>query len=292
MSSPAEAAPAVIITGSSSGIGAACAAELDRRGFRVFAGVRSEADGQRLQDRASPRLRPVLLDVTDQEAIAAAAASVGGALGSAGLGGLVNNAGIVLAGPLEVLPIEELRRQFEVNVFGPMAVTQAFLPLLRAARGRIVNISSISGRVAAPYLGPYAASKFALEAFSDSLRLELRRCGVSVSLVEPGNVATPIWEKSQAAADELVERLEDRVTQEQKDLYEADLHLLRETTERFAAGAMPVEKVVRAVVHALCARRPKARYPIGWRTRAASLLLACLPAGLRDRIVQREMGLA
>src|SRR6266568_4897165 len=160
----------VVVTGASTGIGEACALRLDRRGFRVFAGVRREVDGGALKQKASSRLTPILLDVTDASSIKSAAAAVVAALGEEGLSGLVNNAGIAIAGPLEFLPIDELRRQFEVNVIGQIAVTQAFLPLLRKGHGRIVNMGSIAGKSALPFTGPYCASKFALEALTDSLR--------------------------------------------------------------------------------------------------------------------------
>ena len=166
----------MVITGASTGIGAASAVELGRRGFRVFAGIRKDSDGERLRGQ-SPQIVPLALDVTDTCQIAAAAESVGQAVQEAGLAGLVNNAGIVVAGPLEILPLDQLRLQLEVNVVGQIAVTQAFLPLLRKARGRIVNISSVNGRIAPPYMAPYAASKHALEALNDALRVELRAGG-------------------------------------------------------------------------------------------------------------------
>ncbi|MBP88693.1 MAG: short-chain dehydrogenase/reductase [Planctomycetaceae bacterium] len=285
----------VLITGSSTGIGEACAIELDRRGFRVFAGVRCEQDGQRLVQQTSSRLVPVLLDVTDANAIAQATQTITEATRDSGLAGLVNNAGITVAFPLEFLPLDELRRQLEVNLIGPVAVTQAMLPLLRAAQGRIVNMSSISGRVAAPYVGAYAASKHALEALSDSLRVELRHFGVTVSLVEPGDVDTPIWQKSREAAnrlgDKMAEELSDRVSEEVKESYAADITAMRAATSSLAEKAMPVERVVRAVVHALCSRRPRTRYPVGAKTWAAILVLRFLPDGLRDRIVRQNLGM-
>lgn len=180
-------ARSVVITGASTGIGAACALELDRRGFRVFAGVRKAADGLRLHEQASRWLAPLMIDVTDATSIAEAAKTVAAALDGGPLTGLVNNAGIVVGGPLETLPPSEFRRQLDVNVVGQLLVTQAFLPLLRAGRGRIVNIGSFSGRVGVPYSGAYAASKHALKAMTDSLRIELRRWKISVSTVEPGS---------------------------------------------------------------------------------------------------------
>jgi len=287
MTTGSQTPPGVVITGSSTGIGAACALALDKRGFRVFAAVRSQQDGQRLTDQASDRLAPVVFDVTDEASIAAAAAEVGEVLGGAGLAGLVNNAGIAVPGPLEIVPLDKLRLQFDVNVIGQIAVTQALLPLLRAGKGRIVNISSISGLVAAPFLGPYAASKFALEALSDALRGELRKWGISVSVIEPGNVATPIWEKTRSAAEKEGETM----PPEAVALYQEDMDALRKTTQRFAENAMPVERVVRAVVHALCSRRPKTRYPVGGQTRLAVWARKWIPDRIRDWYIRRELGL-
>jgi NAD(P)-dependent dehydrogenase (short-subunit alcohol dehydrogenase family) len=286
-SSSAGAAPAVLITGASSGIGAASALELDRRGFRVFAGVRSAEAAERLQQQASPRLTPLLLDVTDAASIAAAAATIGAAVGDAGLAGLVNNAGIAICGPLEVLPLEQLRRQLEVNVIGQIAVIQAVLPLLRIARGRIVQVGSLNGTVSPAYLGPYAASKYAMEALSDSLRMELRQWGIRVSIIEPGPIDTPIWQKSAVDADQLAAH----VPPEAMALYQADLEIFRRGVERFAAGALPVERVVRAVVHALTAPRPKIRYFITWMVRLSFKAFKMLPDRLRDWFIRREIRL-
>lgn len=278
---------AVVVTGASTGIGKACALELDRRGYWIFAGVRSEEAAQRLRAEGSPRLATLRLDVTDAESIAATAAEVAEKVGGVGLAGLVNNAGICVAGPLEFVPLAELRRQFEVNVIGAMAMTQAMLPPLRTAGGRIVNISSISGRVAAPYLGPYAASKHALEALSDALRSELRRWGIRVSLVEPGTVDTPIWQKSRAASDVLAEQMRP----EQYALYAQDIEALHRSTDEMARRAMPVDKVVRAVTHALTSRRPRTRYPVGLDARLTMFLLQFLPDRARDRLVRRSLHL-
>jgi NAD(P)-dependent dehydrogenase (short-subunit alcohol dehydrogenase family) len=286
--STTESGPvAVVVTGASTGIGESCALELDRRGYRVFAGVRSEAAGRRLQSQASPRLVPLRLDVTDAVAIAEAARTVGQRQGRAGLAGLVNNAGIVVAGPLEILPLDELRRQLEVNLVGQVAVTQAFLPLLRAARGRIVNMSSANGRISSPYLGPYAASKHGLEAISDALRTELRAWGIHVAVVEPGSIATPIWDKSLAAA----EQLEGTASPEALALYQTDLNAMRTAAKRLAAEAIPVAHVVRAVVHALTAPRPKTRYPVGLQTRIALRLFKWIPDRLWDRMLRKQLGL-
>jgi NAD(P)-dependent dehydrogenase (short-subunit alcohol dehydrogenase family) len=292
---PASGVSSVLITGASSGIGEACAVELHRRGVLVFAGVRRQSDAVRLVAQTSPRLVPVLLDVTDAQAVAQAAQTIAQATGEAGLAGLVNNAGITVAFPLEFLPLSALRQQSEVNVVGQLAVIQAMLPLLRTARGRIVNMSSISGLVAGPYVGAYAASKHAFEALSDSLRVELRHFGVHVAVIEPGDVDTPIWQKSRAAADRLrdsvLDEAQQRVSPEVGERYAQDIAAMRAATDRFAAQAMPVDRVVRAVIHALCARRPKTRYPVGAKTWGVVLGLRFLPTRIRDWIVRRNLGM-
>ena len=186
-----------IVTGASSGIGEATALHLRDLGFDVHAGVRRDEDAQRL---AGLGLQPLKLDVTDPDSIAAAATSIRGRPVAA----LVNNAGIAVSAPLELVPIDQLRNQMEINFIGQVAVTQALLPALRSARGRIVNVSSIGGRIALPLAGPYAASKFALEAATDSLRRELRHLGVKVIAVEPGGVKTPIWDKGSETADSML----------------------------------------------------------------------------------------
>ena len=192
-----------LVTGSSTGIGRATALRLDRAGWRVFAGVRKEEDADSLRAAGSERLTPVMLDVTDDEAISAAAALLTAELGEAGLDGLVNNAGVAIPSPLETMPIEAFRRQIEVNLTGQVAVTQAMLPLIRSARGRIVFVSSIGGRIAFPLTGAYHAAKFGVEAVGDVFRQELRRWGISVSVVEPGSIDTPIWDSGERAADEI-----------------------------------------------------------------------------------------
>jgi NAD(P)-dependent dehydrogenase (short-subunit alcohol dehydrogenase family) len=279
--------PAIVITGASTGIGRACALELDRRGFRVFAGVRSDTAAKELQALASARLTPVRIDVTDIASIAAAAKIVEQSVGDAGLAGLVNNAGIVVPGPLEAVPIDALRMQLEVNVIGQVAVTQAFLPLLRKARGRIVNMSSISGGIAAPYLGPYSASKFALEAITDTFRVELRRFGIRVSAVEPGPVATPIWDKSASSADRLSQEIDSKII----SLYEADLVPMRRAMAKSVQAAAPVDLVVRAVVHALTAKRPKTRYFLDWSVRVSFKCMKMVPDRLKDWILRKIIGL-
>ncbi|MGQ9576753.1 MAG: SDR family NAD(P)-dependent oxidoreductase [Thermoguttaceae bacterium] len=277
----------VLITGASTGIGAACALELDRLGWEVFAGVRSELAARQLRQQASGRLAPVRIDLTDVDGVVQAAQQIASVVGDRGLAGLVNNAGVVVAGPVELVPLAEFRRQLEVNLIGQVAVIQAVLPLLRAGQGRIVNIGSVTGRLAPPYLGAYAASKHALEALTDVLRVELRRWGIRVSIVEPASVKTPLWDKAQSEAD----RLAHQISPQLMGLYGEDLQALRRTTWRLAAQGMPVERVVRAVVHALTARRPKTRYPVGAQTRWAIFAVKFLPDRTRDWFVRKALGL-
>ena len=278
---------AVVITGASTGIGEACALHLDKLGFRVFAGIRKAADGESLRQRASERLVPVRLDISDESEVAEAARSVIEALHGEGLAGLVNNAGIAVGGMLEFLPLDLLRRQFEINVIGQIAVTQAFLSSLRKAKGRIVNMGSLAGLISSPFNGAYTASKFALEALTDSLRIELRPWKIHVSIVEPGYIQTTIAEKSLAAS----RSLRDQLPAEALRLYEPHLRSAAEATRRDAAQAAPTEVVVKAVVHALTARRPRTRYSVGphsgWQIRMGR----ALPDRWRDALIARHMGL-
>jgi NAD(P)-dependent dehydrogenase (short-subunit alcohol dehydrogenase family) len=277
----------VVITGASTGIGEACALRLDKAGWRVFAGVRKDADAERLRQQASDRLTTVMLDVTNQAQIEAAERIVGEAAGAAGLAGLVNNAGVSFNGPLEFLPIEDLRQQLEVNTIGQLAVTQAFLPLLRKARGRIVNITSIGGRATAPFLGPYSASKHAMEALSDALRQELRPWKMHVAIVEPGSIATRIWEKAYAGADELQEKL----PEEAMMLYGKAVEAMRKAAARMEAAGIPPDRVARAVEHALTSARPRTRYVVGFDATMQRLLDDLLPDRLMDAFTARFLGL-
>jgi len=280
-------AKAVVVTGASTGIGEACALRLDAMGFRVFAGVRTQSDADRLRAKASSRLTPMMLDVTDAAAIEAAAALVEREIGAGGLAGLVNNAGISVAGPMEFVPIDELRRQLEVNVIGQVAVTQALMPALRRGRGRIVNIGSVGGRLSTPFLGPYSASKYALEAITDAERVELRPWGLHVAIVEPGSIATPIWQKGLAEADRLERLLPPRA----HALYDAAIAAMRALAREAEARGIPPDAVARAVAHALTSKRPKTRYLVGLDARAQAFLAKALPDRLRDAVVARIMKL-
>jgi NAD(P)-dependent dehydrogenase (short-subunit alcohol dehydrogenase family) len=277
----------VVVTGASTGIGQACALDLDRRGMRVFAGVRRGADGEVLAAQASERLTPVLLDVTDEGSIANARDDVERALDGRGLDGLVNNAGVAVAGPLEFLPIDEVRRQLDVNVIGQIAVTQAFLPLIRRARGRIVNMGSIGGRMSTAFLGPYDASKFAMEALTDSLRGELRPWGIEVSIVEPGSIATPIWDKSTNAARDLEARMGPEVRRYYGEAIDAMYAFADETARR----GVPPQKVADAVAHAIRAKRPRTRYIVGTDAKIQSVIARVVPDRIRDVLVERQVKL-
>ncbi|HEY6542741.1 MAG TPA: SDR family oxidoreductase [Ktedonobacteraceae bacterium] len=275
------APPTVLITGTSTGIGEVCALALERMGYQVFAGVRREEDGVALAQKASGRLTWLLLDVTDACSIEAAVRTVAALVGEKGLCGLVNNAGVSSIGPLEFLPIADLRRLLEVNVIGQLAVTQAFLPLLRQARGRIINIGSISGRLALPFGGAYSASKFAVEALTDELRLELHPWGLHVAIVEPGGIATPLWEKSMVMADRLPEQT--------RDYYGAAFPMLRALAARWGKQGTAPDEVAQVVIHALTARRPKARYFVGCRAGLGARLLSHLPDRVRDRLIASQL---
>ncbi len=272
-------ARAVVVTGASSGIGEATTLHLASLGFQVLAGVRREQDADRLRNRGA---EPLLLDVTQQDSIGAARERIG----DAPLAGLVNNAGVALSGPLEFVPVEELRRQLEVNLVGQVAVTQALLPALRAGRGRIVNMSSIGGRVALPLLGPYNASKFALEAISDSLRRELRGQGIVVSVIEPGGVRTPIWQKGNAAADALLEGMPAEVDERYGRLIEA---LRRESRRIEEERGVPPEEVAEVVGHALTAKRPKTRYLVGRDAKLRARVAKVLPDRVFDSLIDRTL---
>jgi len=274
-----------VITGTSTGIGRACALHLDKLGFRVFAGIRQEKDGESLRRESRERITPLIMDVTDGASVAAAANAVARTVGDAGLSGLVNNAGIVVSGPLEFLPPSEIGRQFEVNVMGQIIVIQAFLPLLRKARGRIVNMGSIAGRMAFPFLGPYSASKYALEAITDSLRIELLPSGVTVSIIEPGSVKTPIWEKSRDAAGKRARNF----PPEAFELYGPMIEAFRTETEKAAGAGVGPDAVVRAVEHALTAKKPKTRYLVGRNVRLQIFFKKVLPDSLFDWFVSRRI---
>ena len=277
---------AVVVTGASSGIGEACALHLDRLGFHVFATVRPGKDVETLRQMASERLTMVELDVTDATTIASAASIVVASVAKIGLAGLVNNAGESVGGPLEFLPIAALRRQFEVNVIGQIAVTQAFLPLLRHGHGRIVMMGSVAGSIVYPFISPYAASKAALAALTAALRVELQPWNIPVSLVVPGTIATPIWGKSVRGLDETIRAL----PLEGQNQYGRALAATRRYRERMNKVGSPPEVVAAAVEHALTAKKPKTRYIVGRHARLTAFL-SYIPDRTIDRVMARAIRL-
>ncbi len=284
--------PLALITGASTGIGRATALRLAAGGWTVLAGVRDPAAGERLvAEVATPeRLIPLALDVTDAAQLAAAAErverepGVTGASTQGGLDALINNAGIAVGGPLELVSEEDLRRQFEVNVFAQVAVTRALLPALRRARGRIVFVSSIGGRVAMAFTGPYAASKHAIEAFGDALRVELLTSNVQVALVEPGSVATPIWDKGRADAEQVI------VPPELEAQYGHVLAAFSKVIDDTERRSVAPEVVARTIERALTARRMRARYVVGRDARAMLIAKRLLPDHVFDRVARRALG--
>jgi NAD(P)-dependent dehydrogenase (short-subunit alcohol dehydrogenase family) len=278
---------AVLVTGASTGIGRATALELARCGFHVFAGVRRPVDGESVQTEAAGELEPLIIDVTDGEAIAAAAVEIEGHTGGAGLSGLVNNAGVAYAGPLEFVPLDDVRRQLEVNLIGQLAVIRAMLPQLRTARGRIVNVTSIGGLVATPFYGPYCTSKFGLEAVSDCLRGELRPWGIRTVAIEPGSVATEIWNRGQEIADELRGRMEP----EAEGLYGRAIDRISQISAETGARGIPPEEVARTIHKALTVNRPRARYTVGRDALAMKAASRLLPDRVWDALVARSLKL-
>jgi len=277
----------IVITGTSTGIGRATALRLAAAGSHVFAGVRCEEDGRSLQLDAGERLTPVLLDVTEDATIDSVAKQIETQTGEQGVQGLINNAGIGVGGPLEFMSREDMRRQFEVNVFGPVAVTKAFLPLLRRGSGRVINVSSGGGRMAFPLLGAYASSKFALEALTDALRMELHGAGIDVIIVAPGFTETPILDKD----DDDVELIIRRLPEEGRRLYEEPLRTFRRTRRTFRKQAASADKVAEVIERALLAARPQLRYTIGLDTRVLLPLQRVLPTRATDALVRRLCGL-
>lgn len=269
----------VLITGASTGIGEASAHHLKELGFDAVGAVRTDEDAERLR---AAGLRTVKLDVTDSDSIAAARAE----LGDAPLAGLVNNAGIAVAAPIEFIPLEQLRHQLEINLVGQVAVTQRFLPALRAGRGRIVNVSSIGGRVALPLVGAYNMSKFGLEGMSDSLRRELRPHGVDVIVIEPGGVKTPIWQKG----NELAADLQADMPPDAQRLYGRMIEALRKQTVKIQnERGIDAREVAEAIGTALTATRPRARYLVGRDAKLRARAAAVLPDRVMDRLVATVM---
>lgn len=272
------------MTGASTGIGRATALRLDRAGWRVLAGVRRQEDAESLRAEASGGIEPLFLDVTDAGQIAAAAERAGAE--DDGLQGLVNNAGLAVPSPLETIPIDDLRRQIEVNLTAQVAVTQALLPAIRRGHGRIVFLSSIGGRIAFPMTGAYHAAKFGVEAVGDTFRQELRPWSIPVSIVEPGSIDTPIWERGERIADEVKERSPQR-----EALYGRAVERYRKVVRDTAERGISPDKVAGVIEHALSARRPRSRYLVGIDAKLQARLRPLIPTPVFDRIVARVMGL-
>jgi NAD(P)-dependent dehydrogenase (short-subunit alcohol dehydrogenase family) len=272
----------VLITGGSGGVGGALAQQMAADGWRVFATARDPEAVEKVSG-VEGEVIPLALELTDDDSIAVAAATVRERVGPRGLDALVNNAGVIVQGPLELVPTSELRRQFDINVLGQMAITQAVLPLLRTAHGRIVNIGAPSGRVAIPMLGPIGASKAALHFLNDSLRMELRHQGISVSLVIPGALETEIFNKAAAAAEAAGPS-----SPEAERVYAKAVEASAEKMAEMKAS--PVDATVKAIRTALTERSPKARYTAGSDARQLEILRH-LPTGLRDRILMTTVGI-
>ena len=269
-----------MVTGASTGIGAATARELARRGFHVLAGVRREADAAKLR---SDRVEPLILDITDQAHVDALAGRV--ASDGRPLRALVNNAGIAVNAPVETLPMAEWRRQFEVNLFGHIAATQAVLPRLIDGAGTVVNISSVGGRVAMPTYGAYAGSKFALEAVSDALRREVAAHGVKVVVVEPGGVATEMSGRGIATAN----RLAAGMTSAQHARYDHLVDAVVAQAESFTAKGLPATKVAEVIADAITAKNPRVRYTVGRDAAVFVRLSRLVPDRLLDRLLRRDL---
>ncbi|GAA1901021.1 SDR family NAD(P)-dependent oxidoreductase [Streptantibioticus ferralitis] len=265
----------VVVTGASTGIGAASARELARRGFHVLAGVRRDRDADALR---APGVEPVILDITQPDHIAELAARVGSQTGA--LRALVNNAGISVNAPVEALPLDEWRRLFEVNLFGHVAVTQALLPALLRHSGRVVNISSVGGKIAMATYGPYASTKFALEAVSDALRRELTPLGVRLVVVEPGGISTEMADRGIATTSRLAETM----SPEQRDRYGPLVQAVTAQTTAFTTSGKSADDAAQVIAKAVTARKPRTRYTIGRDAAVLTRLSRVLPDRMLDRI--------
>jgi NAD(P)-dependent dehydrogenase (short-subunit alcohol dehydrogenase family) len=276
---------AVVVTGASTGIGRATALFLDEKGYTVFAGVRKEADAKALAEEGSERLSPITIDVTNQPSIAAAKEEVEHAIGQDRLVGLVNNAGVGNGGPVETLDLQDLRDVLEVNLIGQVAVTQAFLPLVRQSKGTIVFIGSIGGRVASPFMSPYNTSKFAIEALGESLRHEVSPWEIDVAVVEPSSIDTPIWRKGAETIDEQTAKM----SPDAKRLYGKQLVRMEEVLTETANRGIPPKKVAEAIHDAIQSDNPKHRYLVGRDAKIGARLKGIVPDRTFSKLVGRQI---
>jgi NAD(P)-dependent dehydrogenase (short-subunit alcohol dehydrogenase family) len=276
---------AVLVTGASTGIGRATALLLDRRGYRVFAGVRKDEDAKSLSGEGSGRLEPVKLDITKQRSISAARKKIEDAVGAEGLAGLVNNAGVGGGGPIETMPIEDFRDVMEVNLVGQVAVTQAFMPLIRKAKGTIVFIASIGGRIASPFMSPYNTSKFGIEALGESLRQELKPWDIDVVIVEPGSIDTEIWAKG---ADTMKDRVAG-MSEDARRLYGKQLTRFGEVLQETASRGISPDKVAEVIHKAISSDSPRYRYLVGTDAKIAARLKGTLPDRTFSKLIGRQL---
>lgn len=273
--------PTVLVTGASRGIGRAAVELLARSGWTVVAGVRQEAHGKALVDALGDRVQPIALDVTDAEQLRSLQEL------PEPLDAVVNNAGIVVGGPVEALSLDEFRYQLEVNVVGQVAVTQAVLPRLRRSRGRIVFVSSLSGRIATPMTGAYNASKFAIEAVADALRMELWPWGIGVSVIEPAQTDTDMWRNAEGQLEQSVAS----IGEEHRELYEQHIDGMRKSIPKSQAAAAPVNGVAETILRALTERRPRPRYIVGAMPRAQHAMARLMPTSILDGAIRRQSGI-
>jgi NAD(P)-dependent dehydrogenase (short-subunit alcohol dehydrogenase family) len=274
----------VLITGAAGGVGGATVKRLDELGWRVLAAVRS-LDTAPAALTAARNVTPIELDICDAVSIARAREEIAEHLGGSGLNGLVNNAGLSVDGPLELVPVEALRRQFDVNVIGQVAITQAVLPMLRTGRGRVVNVGGAAGRMTLPLYGALSASKAALDSLSDALRMELEPQGISVAYIEPGALQTPFFEKSARAVAQDGRTGSPEIRAIYAEALEASAKALAE------ASAAPVDAAAKAIVKALTTGKPSARYVVGRDAKMGLALLPKLPARIRDRVLLSSLGI-
>ncbi len=281
---------AILVTGASTGIGRATTEHLCSRGHHVYATVRKQLDADELTADLGEQVTPLLCDVTDQDAVLAAAERVASSLGSQRFAGIVNNAGVAMGGPIEYLPLEKWRTQFEINVVGQVGVTQAFLPLIREHQGRIVFIGSVAGRMATGMLGPYAASKFALEGIVEALRQELAEWQIDVALVEPGAIKTAIWAKGRDYSEELTKELTEDIGPHALDRYAKLITMMSRVIEMQDKNGIDPLRVAEAIERALFSARPKHRYLVGHDATVVGLASRVLPDKVRFRIQQFVAG--